>query len=1108
MSTVPGAIDFTDTAPFYDLTISTTSPAVNEGAPVTLDASFVDFDNVDTPRYTWQVSSTNGQQIAEGTGTSFTFTPDDAGCYTVTYTVYGQEGTGTTTTKITSEAVPPTLMAPSAAQNAGVTEGSVATVNLGTLTAAGIGPWKVTVEWGDGQSSTFTTTSTGLLTDTHDYTSPGEESIYVVVSEAYGDATSLSFSVGVLNAATTTAIGMPTSVTYGQSATVTATVSGAGTPTGTVLLYLGAVNPADQIGSGTLSVVGGEDQVTFSTPATLHVSGTPYTLIAVYDGDASHQASQQSTSLTITPYAFTYQIGNDSQVYGTAANLANDLGTTIPTGVNGQDLDIAYSSTGDTATAHVITGGYAITGTVSTGTGEAGDYSVTLKSGTLTVNSYAFTYQIGNDSQVYGTAANLANDLGTTIPTGVNGQNLDIAYSSTGDTATAHVITGGYAITGTVSTGTGEAGDYSVTLKSGTLTVNSYAFTYQIGNDSQVYGTAANLAKDLGTTITIGVNGQNLDIAYSSAGDTTTANVQTGGYAITGSLGSGTGQAGDYSVTLKSGTLTVNAYAFTYQIGNDSQVYGTAANLAKDLGTTISTGVNGQNLDIAYSSAGDTATADAGTYAITGTPSAGTGPLSDYSVTLKNGTLTVNPYAFTYQIGNDSQVYGTAANLAKDLGTAISTGVNSQNLAIAYTSSGDTATAPVATYPITGTLSGGTGKLSDYNVTLDPGTLSVTLPSSTSIYVLDPSAGGALNLSGSASVNIPGTLVVDSSSSSAIVATGSAKATATGGILVVGGVSLSGSAKVTKTGTPGGTGNPLADLPEPTASGTPASVNLGGNSSLTINPGVYSQINVSGSGKLTMAGGTYIIEGGGFSVSGAGSVTGSGVLIVNAGTAYPKAGGTYGGITLAGSGSYNLTPMSNGTYSGILFFQTPDNTKAMTVSGHSSGVTGMIDAPSAALTVSGSGQIGTGLIVDTMTVSGGAVANALTPPSGSVAYTPAQIRSAYGINSLSEDGTGQTIAIVDAYDDPGINQGVDDFDTQFGLTDSGPSLYDQYGPASSFLTVLNQDGQPTGLPTSDPTGPGAANWELEEAVDVEWAHAIAPGAGSSSSRRTASRSRI
>ena len=136
------------------------------------------------------------------------------------------------------------------------------------------------------------------------------------------------------------------------------------------------------------------------------------------------------------------------------------------------------------------------------------------------------------------------------------------------------------------------------------------------------------------------------------------------------------------------------------------------------------------------------------------------------------------------------------------------------------------------------------------------------------------------------------------------------------------------------------------------------------------------------------------------------------------------------------------------------------------------------------------------MIVDTLTISGNGVNNTVTlsSPNGTVAYTPAQIRSAYGIGSLSEDGTGQTIAIVDAYDDPSIFPALDAFDSQFGLTSSGPTLYSQYGPASSFLTVLNQNGQATSLPSTDPNGPGTDNWELEEELDVEWTHAIAPGA--------------
>jgi hypothetical protein len=121
----------------------------------------------------------------------------------------------------------------------------------------------------------------------------------------------------------------------------------------------------------------------------------------------------------------------------------------------------------------------------------------------------------------------------------------------------------------------------------------------------------------------------------------------------------------------------------------------------------------------------------------------------------------------------------------------------------------------------------------------------------------------------------------------------------------------------------------------------------------------------------------------------------------------------------------------------------------------------------------------------------GSRATNLSAAAGAIAYTPAQIRTAYGVNNLAYDGSGQTIAVVEAYNDPNIFQAVDAFDTQFGGATTGPSLYDQYGPAASFLTVLGQTGQLAApLPATDPTG----GWEAEEALDVEWAHALAPGA--------------
>ena len=81
-----------------------------------------------------------------------------------------------------------------------------------------------------------------------------------------------------------------------------------------------------------------------------------------------------------------------------------------------------------------------------------------------------------------------------------------------------------------------------------------------------------------------------------------------------------------------------------------------------------------------------------------------------------------------------------------------------------------------------------------------------------------------------------------------------------------------------------------------------------------------------------------------------------------------------------------------------------------------------------------------------------------------VGYQPEQIRSAYGINSIrfgssKADGSGQTIAIVDAYNDPDIVKDVDAFDKKFSLTANGSTIFKKYGPASQFLTVVNQRGQ-------------------------------------------------
>jgi hypothetical protein len=106
-------------------------------------------------------------------------------------------------------------------------------------------------------------------------------------------------------------------------------------------------------------------------------------------------------------------------------------------------------------------------------------------------------------------------------------------------------------------------------------------------------------------------------------------------------------------------------------------------------------------------------------------------------------------------------------------------------------------------------------------------------------------------------------------------------------------------------------------------------------------------------------------------------------------------------------------------------------------------------------------------------------AGSTSPPTG--AFSPAQIRQAYGFTqvsygSVAADGTGQTIAIVDAYDDPNIQSDLNTFDAQYGL------------PAATVTRVDQAGG------TTYPSEDSSYGWEVEESLDVEWAHAAAPGA--------------
>jgi subtilase family serine protease len=122
-------------------------------------------------------------------------------------------------------------------------------------------------------------------------------------------------------------------------------------------------------------------------------------------------------------------------------------------------------------------------------------------------------------------------------------------------------------------------------------------------------------------------------------------------------------------------------------------------------------------------------------------------------------------------------------------------------------------------------------------------------------------------------------------------------------------------------------------------------------------------------------------------------------------------------------------------------------------------------------------------------------------------YTPAQIRAAYGLDKLAAvnasnqgayQGSGQTIAIINAFHNPHIANDLAVFNQTFGLPGCSvqtvgtaatlPLARAAAGSGCSFSVVYA-----TASGTIATQAPAVdANWKTESSLDVEWAHAIAP----------------
>ena len=108
----------------------------------------------------------------------------------------------------------------------------------------------------------------------------------------------------------------------------------------------------------------------------------------------------------------------------------------------------------------------------------------------------------------------------------------------------------------------------------------------------------------------------------------------------------------------------------------------------------------------------------------------------------------------------------------------------------------------------------------------------------------------------------------------------------------------------------------------------------------------------------------------------------------------------------------------------------------------------------------------------------GAVNSSQFTSAASVYYSPSEIGQMYGATPLwnaGYNGSGVTIAIVDAYGDPFIQEELDNFSAEFNLPNATVNQICVDGPCDYSLGITE-------------------GWSTEIALDVEWAHAMAPGA--------------
>lgn len=399
--------------------------------------------------------------------------------------------------------------------------------------------------------------------------------------------------------------------------------------------------------------------------------------------------NQSATSLTVAPATGTF--GGTVDLSATLTSSGSPLlGKTISFQLNGTSVGSSVTDATGTATLSGVSlsgigGGTYPTGVAASFGGDAG-YSPSTASAALTVNRADQTVTFGAlADRTYGDA-DFA--LSATASSG-----LDVSFSATGNCtvsgSTVHISGAG-----SCSISASQPGDANYNSASATQSFNiaKAALSVSADNATRVYGQAN--PGFTGSLLGV-VNGDNITVSYTTGA---VAGSNIGSYDIVPVLNDPDARLNNYNVTVHNGTLTITPAALSVTAADATRSYGTPnpAFTGSVLGV-----VNSDNITATYGTIA-TANSPVGTYAIIPTLVDPGNRLGNYSVTVKNGTLTITTATVVVTANNASKLLN-APNPAFSAGFSgflVGDSLASLQGTLSCVSTA-TQNSPVGTYPIT-----------------------------------------------------------------------------------------------------------------------------------------------------------------------------------------------------------------------------------------------------------------------------------------------------------------------------------------------------------------------------------------------------------------------